>query len=112
MNNRLKFDKQVGWAVAINDKDVLLGYLVSDTKYDLPETIVTLESVEKGEKPFEDFLDYSEGWSIADGFGGIFTCDQKTAYFTANGDSSLPSMQMPLKELIEILYDWKAFLGK
>jgi hypothetical protein len=68
--------------------------------------------VQKGETTFEDLLEDSEGWPIADGFGGMFTCDQKTAFFTANEDSNLPSMKMPLKELIKILYDWKAFLGK
>ena len=112
MNNRLKFEKQVGWAVGINDKDALLGYFVSDTKYDVQEVITKLENVQKEEKTFEEVLDHPQvSWDYGEG-SGILDCDKETAYFIADSESNLPNMQMPLKELIEILYEWKMFLDK
>lgn len=95
-----------------NDKYVLLSYFIDDIEYDINEKIIELEQVVKGEKTFDEILEDDIGWSIADGFGGVFICNQTTAYFTAEENSNLPSMQMPLKELIEILYEWKEFLGK
>lgn len=109
---KYKFIKQFGVCETESDEHILLGYFIDDQKYDINETIADLESVAKGEKTFDEILEDSTGWPIADGFGGIFTCDQKTAYFTADDNSSLPSMEMPLQELIEILYEWKSFLGK
>ena len=106
------FGRKTNTPYPVKEEYMLLSYFIDDIKYDIKEVIGELEMVQKGERNFEDFLDDSEGWTIADGLGGIFTCKQKTAYFTANQDSRLSSMQMPLKELIEILYEWKAFLGK
>ena len=111
MNKRLKFEKQVGWAVGIEDKDALLGYFVSDTKYSINKVINNLEQIAKGEKTFEEIMQDSFDWTFGSG-SGTFECDKSTAYFIADEDTDLPSMEMPLKELIELLYDWKTFLGK
>ena len=110
MNSRLNFDGS--WAIAIKDNEVLLGYFVDNTKYNVQETIQKLEQVYKGEKTFVEILEHPQvAWDFGEG-SGIFECDKDTAYFIADDDSSLPNMQMPLQELINILYDWKAFLSK
>lgn len=96
--------------IAINEKDDLLAFFISDTKHNINETIKDLESVYKGDKSFEEIMEDYAGWAFGSG-SGTFECDQKTAYFTSEV-SNLSSMQMPLKELIDILYEWKAFLGK
>ncbi|MCT4664213.1 MAG: hypothetical protein N4A45_03140 [Flavobacteriales bacterium] len=112
MKNRLKFDAQVGWAMGIEDKDALLGYFVSDTKYSTAEIIELLELVYSKKKTFDEALDIYEygGWDIGSG-SGTFSCDAETAYFTSDV-KSLESTEIPLKELIEILYAWKDFLDE
>lgn len=112
MNNRLNFEKEVGWAIGIKDEDVLLGYFVSEIKYNINEVIADLESVLKGEKTFVEILEHPQvAWDFGEG-SGQFECSENTAYFIADKNTNLPSMQMPLKELIEILYEWKIFLNK
>lgn len=94
-----------------DEKYVLLSYFLEDIHYTVNETIKDLESVYKGDKSFEEIKEHPQvEWDFGEG-SGILVCDQKTAYFTSEV-SNLPSMELPLKELIDILYEWKVFLGK
>lgn len=109
---RVEFYPQFCLAKSKNEKDVLLGYFISDTRYSILEVIKDLESVYKGEKTFNEILDHPQVyWDFGEGSGYI-ECDQKTASLISFYPNSLPSMELPLKELIDILYEWKTFLGK
>lgn len=55
----------------------------------------------------EDYGDWSFGNS-----SGVFECNKDLAYFIADENSTFSSIEMPLKELVEILKEWKAFLEK
>lgn len=95
-----------------DSKYMLLSYFIDDTRYSINEDISRLESVYKGEKTFEEILDHPQvAWDFGEGSGYI-ECDQKTASLISFYPNSLPSMELPLKELIDILYEWKTFLGK
>ena len=112
MNKYLEFYKNVGLTKPFDDKHVLLSYFIDDTKYQINEVIADLESVLKGEKTFVEILEHPQvAWDFGEG-SGQFECNENTAYFIADKNTNLPSMQMPLKELIEILYEWKIFLNK
>jgi hypothetical protein len=118
MMNKIKFGdidtlgRLVKEPIANEKKYDLLAFFISDTKYNVQETIKELEQVYDGEKTFEQIIEEGEygGWGIGEG-SGTFSCDSETAYFTSDVES-LESTEIPLKELIEILYDWKAFLGE
>ncbi len=107
-----KFIKQFGVCETEKDEHILLGYFIDDTKYNTTEIIEFLELVYSKEKTYDEALDLFEygGWDIGEG-SGTFSCDSETAYFTSDVES-LESTEIPLTELIEILYDWKAFLGE
>lgn len=109
--NKLEFDKEVGMARANEQENVLLGFFVSSVKYSITETITELESIEKGEKTFEEIMDGYADWTFGNN-EGEFTCDKEKAYFEGIGEMKYPNIEMPLKELIEILHEWKSFLGK
>lgn len=99
-------------ARAINTGDSLLAFFVSELqgKY-LDETILNLESILNVEKSFGEIMDGYADWTFWNS-EGEFTCDKDKAYFEGIGESKYSNMEMPLKELIEILYEWKAFLDK
>ncbi|MCT4664215.1 MAG: hypothetical protein N4A45_03150 [Flavobacteriales bacterium] len=109
---KINFDSKVGWAIPEKDEHILLGYFIDDTKYSTAEIIELLELVYSKKKTFDEALDIYEygGWDIGEG-SGTFSCDAETAYFTSDV-KSLESTEIPLKELIEILYAWKDFLGE
>ena len=112
MNKFIEFYKNVGLTKPLDNKHILLSYFTDDTKYNVTEVVADLELVQKGIKTFEEVLDHPQvAWSFGEG-SGVLECDKETAHFIADENSNLPSMQMPLKELIEILCEWKAFLGK
>lgn len=112
MNKYLEFYKNVGLTKPFDDKYVLLSYFVDDTKYTINEVIFQLEQVLEGKKTFEEILEHPQvAWDFGEG-SGQFECNKKTAYFIADEDSNLPSIEIPLKELIEILHEWKTFLNK
>lgn len=106
----LTFKKEVKWAVANDNKYDLLGLFVTDTKYEIVETIQNLESVLKGEKVFDDIQDPDMSWSFGN-VSGYFEVEGETAYFEPFEDTTdSPRIVMPLKELIDVLKEWKSFL--
>lgn len=104
------FDHVAKDAIVIEDKDLLLAFFVSETKHNLGEVISELESIQNGEKTFEEIMEDYADWTFWNN-EGEFTCDKDTAYFEGIGESKYPSMEIPLKELIEILKEWKTFIG-
>lgn len=97
---------------ALEEKYILLSYFISETRYNINEVLQDLESVASGEKTFEEIKDHPQvAWSFGEESGKL-ECTKDTAYFIAYEQSTIPSMEMPLQELIEILKDWKVFLGE
>ena len=108
--------EEVGKVIKTLNKDYqLLTYFVSEFDIQmLKEYLPDIESVASGEKTFDDIQDTDSYWDFGEG-AGYFECDKKTAYLTCWKDSHTPeasNIEMPLKELIGILKDWKKFLEK
>lgn len=93
-----------------SDKYLLLDYFMSTyrSKYDLPQLIEKLESVKNGKKTFDEIQDPVALWSFGND-AGYFECDKEKSYFKSF-DEHHESIEMPLKELIELLTEWKNFL--
>ena len=102
--------------IITDNNDILLNYFLNDYRdiSQLIEIISDIESVASGEKTFDDIQDTDSYWDFGEG-AGYFECDKETAYLTCWKDShtpEAPNVEMPLKELIGILKDWKKFLEK
>lgn len=94
------------------DKFILLHYFLADFRYpnDIEGLINELETVQSGEKTFEEVFNAPYGGGIPIGVtAGEFECDKDTAYFISNHPDKEPSIEMPLQELIDLLREWKAF---
>lgn len=91
---------------------VLLSYFLGTfrTKWDLPVLTNGLEQVAKGEKTFDEVQDPNGYLSFGEG-SGYLECEDGTAYFISNDTETLPSMEMPLKELVQLMKEWQALLG-
>lgn len=93
-----------------NDKYLLLYYFMSTyrSEHGLPLLIKDLETIKDGKQTFADITQPNVMWSFGND-AGYFECDKETAYFKSF-DEHHQSMEMPLKELIELLIEWKNFL--
>lgn len=96
-----------------DDKYMLLMYYLSERNdlETIDRIISELETVQSGEKTFEEVFTDVYGiiaisWNV-----GEFECDKETAYFISNHPDSEPSIEMPLQELIDLLKEWRAFLS-
>ena len=96
--------------VALSDDYQMLALFISDTIDMVDEVIDQFETILKGEKTYEETMEGYAIWSFG-APSGVFECDATTAYFISE-DERLPSMEMPLQELLDLMYEWKAFLGK
>lgn len=93
--------------VAVDDKYLLLSHFMG-TRFVWQEVINNLEEVLNENKTFADIQDPNVIWDFAGG-DGEFECDKETAYFISESKPSL-NLEMPLKEVIELLKEWKAFI--
>ena len=115
--DRIKFikHKELGKITQVVDKkDILLYYFVDEfDKYMLEDYLPEIEAIANGEKSFEEVED-DVLWSFG-GEAGFFTCDTEKAYLKADEDGhhpDAPDVELPIKELIQILKDWQTFLNK
>jgi hypothetical protein len=113
--DKVKFEKLysgVGWVTSVDDKYILLSYFLLTFRgtSDLPELIEMFELVAKGEKKFDEvwypdvYLTFAEN-------AGYIEIDKETAYFTSEQPEIQPSFDMPLKELLDIMKQWRDFLN-
>lgn len=95
-----------------DNKYILLMYYMSE-RNDVPtitRIISELETVQSGEKTFEEVFTDVYGTIAISWSAGEFECNKDTAYFISNNPDSEPSLEMPLQELIDLMKEWKAFL--
>ena len=93
------------------EKYILLSYFLSTFRSsDLTEFIEMFEEVETGKKTFEEVWNPNVYLSFGNGSGYI-ELDKTTAYFFSFSPKTERNFEMPLKELIDIMKRWKAFLG-
>ena len=98
-------------AKPVNDKYILLSFFLESNRninFLQTDVIKRLESILKENKTFEDIQSGYANWTFADDYCE-FEVENTTAYFTNYNDKS-QNLEMPLKELIDYLYDWKEFL--
>ncbi|WP_459211418.1 hypothetical protein [Aquimarina rhabdastrellae] len=93
--------------IAINESYDLLAYFISDTKYNVEETIEELETIAQGRKTIDEITENTE-WIISEDIG-VFNCDRKKAYLKSKV-SDFRDIEMPLREVINLLTEWKLFL--
>ena len=95
----------------LDDKYILLYYFLTTfrSKFDLPQLIVDFKSIEKGERTFEEIQE-SDSYLNFGSDSGYIVLDKETAHFISNHPEIEPSFDMPLKELITLMNEWREFL--
>lgn len=94
-----------------DEKYILLDYFVGhyrDTSFLQNDIIEPLELILRNEKTFSEITEGQLEWSYADDYC-IFEVEDKTAFFV-NEKNSSQNLEMPLKEVVDYLKEWKAFL--
>ncbi len=91
-----------------NDNDTLLAFFISDTRYNVNKVINDLETVASGTRTFDEVRQDYAPWTFANESGEL-VCNKETARFIGL-DPIYSDIEMPLQELIDILYEWKAFI--
>ena len=100
-------DEEIIGPIALDNKYLLLSHFVG-TQFVWKEVIGDLEKVLNEEKTFADIQNPNVIWDFAGG-DGEFEYNKDTAYFYSESNPSL-NLEMPLKEVIELLKEWKAFI--
>ncbi len=100
--------KEILGPVATDNKYILLSYFVAHTYFIIDKTISDLESVASGEKTFEEIMEGYAPWTFGNDSGEL-VYNKDTAKFISL-DSMYPDIEMPLQELIDILYEWKTYI--
>ncbi len=98
-------------ATPTEDKYMLLFYFVDGYReYVLDDIIFDLDDVQKGVKTFAEIQEPNACWSFGNG-AGYLEADKDVAHFIA-WDATHESFDMPLLELVDLLKEWKVFLGE
>ncbi|WP_298309964.1 hypothetical protein [uncultured Aquimarina sp.] len=112
---KVKFEKIEGAISAVTSeiKYNLLSLFLEDYKENviMDPIIEDLESLMSREKVFDDIQDSSAYWSYGNG-QGYFEVEGDTAYFEPFEErTSAPRIVIPLKEVIDLLKEWRVFLN-
>lgn len=112
--NSLLDGKEIAGPIATDDKYLLLSLFVGQFRFpdNIQEIIDLLESVRSGNKTWleanDDLMFMQIGYMCGD-----FKCDKDMAYFIADNhnSTSYQNLEMPLQEVIDLMKDWKIFMG-
>ncbi|ALR31947.1 hypothetical protein ATE47_16120 [Chryseobacterium sp. IHB B 17019] len=96
-----------------DDKYILLGHFIGQSRSveDIQETINMLEAVKSGNKTWEEVIKPYNDIFLQIGYdSGYFKCNKNTAYFISD-QKQYTTFEMPLNEVIDLLEEWKVFMG-
>lgn len=108
------FKKGSKWTHHTSKEYVLLSLFMDDYTEELvlDPIISDLESLLSGDRVFDDIQDSSAYWSYGNG-QGYFEVEDDTAYFEPFEDrTDAPRVVMPLKEVVDLLKEWRSFLSQ
>lgn len=97
--------------IALEKEYMLLYYFLGTFrgKFDLHKLIEDFTSVETGKKTFVEIQDPNVCLTFGND-SGYLEIDKDIAHFISNYPHTDPDLDMPLKELVELMKQWRDFL--